>query len=224
MRSTHLAALTLLASCLLPAPARGQPLGAADRGESGDPMIQIYLANETKKLNDFVFAEAHSAAEWQRVRPRFQEEYYYMLGLAPMPPKTPLEAKITGALSGQGYVVDMLHYQSRPKLYVTGNLYRPAKVKPGERLPAVLYVCGHSGMGRNGNKTAFQSHGIWLARHGYVCLVVDTLQLGEIAGIHHGTYREGDALLYVSRGIGTVGIPVRLGAPPEVNLIRLCAT
>jgi predicted MPP superfamily phosphohydrolase len=40
----------------------------------------------------------------------------------------------------------------------------------------------------------------------------------------HGTYREGDSLLYVSRGIGTVGIPVRLGAPPEVNLIRLCAT
>jgi hypothetical protein len=39
----------------------------------------------------------------------------------------------------------------------------------------------------------------------------------------HGTYREGESLLYVSRGIGTVGIPLRLGAPPEVNLIRLCA-
>ena len=40
----------------------------------------------------------------------------------------------------------------------------------------------------------------------------------------HGTYRKGGSLLYVSRGIGTVGIPLRLGAPPEVNLIRLCAT
>jgi hypothetical protein len=40
----------------------------------------------------------------------------------------------------------------------------------------------------------------------------------------HGAYREGGSLLYVSRGIGTVGIPLRLGAPPEVNLIRLCAT
>jgi len=39
----------------------------------------------------------------------------------------------------------------------------------------------------------------------------------------HGTYRQGGSLLYVSRGIGTVGIPLRLGAPPEVNLIRLCA-
>jgi hypothetical protein len=39
----------------------------------------------------------------------------------------------------------------------------------------------------------------------------------------HGAYREGGSLLYVSRGIGTVGVPLRLGAPPEVNLIRLCA-
>ncbi len=39
-----------------------------------------------------------------------------------------------------------------------------------------------------------------------------------------GLYREGRAALYVSRGIGTVGIPVRIGSPPEVTLIRLCAS
>ena len=72
---------------------------------------------------------------------------------------------------------------------VTGNLYRPKRTqsKP-EKLPAVLYVCGHSGRGRDGNKTAFQHHGMWFATHGYVCLIIDTLQLGEVAGIHHGTY------------------------------------
>lgn len=40
----------------------------------------------------------------------------------------------------------------------------------------------------------------------------------------YGLYREGSAVIYVTRGIGTVGIPVRLGAPPEVALLRLCAT
>jgi hypothetical protein len=39
-----------------------------------------------------------------------------------------------------------------------------------------------------------------------------------------GVYRRGRSILHVSRGIGTVGIPVRIGAPPEVNLLRLCAT
>ena len=37
----------------------------------------------------------------------------------------------------------------------------------------------------------------------------------------YGLYREGTAAAYVTRGIGTVGVPARLGAPPEVALLRL---
>jgi hypothetical protein len=36
-----------------------------------------------------------------------------------------------------------------------------------------------------------------------------------------GHYRRGDASLYVNRGIGTVGTPVRFGAPPEITLLTL---
>lgn len=39
-----------------------------------------------------------------------------------------------------------------------------------------------------------------------------------------GVYRKGQAAAYVTRGVGTVGMPVRIGAPPEVSLIQLCAT
>ena len=39
-----------------------------------------------------------------------------------------------------------------------------------------------------------------------------------------GLYTEGKSSIYVSTGIGTIGVPIRLGAPPEVSLIRLCAT
>jgi predicted MPP superfamily phosphohydrolase len=39
-----------------------------------------------------------------------------------------------------------------------------------------------------------------------------------------GLYRIGPSSIYVSRGIGTIGVPVRLGAPPEVALLRLCRT
>jgi hypothetical protein len=38
-----------------------------------------------------------------------------------------------------------------------------------------------------------------------------------------GLFRDGPAALYVNRGIGTVGVPARIGAPPEITLIRLCA-
>jgi hypothetical protein len=39
-----------------------------------------------------------------------------------------------------------------------------------------------------------------------------------------GLYRDGNSALYVSTGLGTIGVPIRIGAPPEVSLIRLCAT
>jgi uncharacterized protein len=39
-----------------------------------------------------------------------------------------------------------------------------------------------------------------------------------------GLYRRDESAIFVSRGIGTIGLPVRLGAPPEVNLLRLCRT
>ncbi|MBE0660371.1 MAG: metallophosphoesterase [Bryobacteraceae bacterium] len=39
----------------------------------------------------------------------------------------------------------------------------------------------------------------------------------------YGLYRQGGRSIYVSGGLGTVGAPVRLGAPPEVTVVRLCA-
>ena len=38
-----------------------------------------------------------------------------------------------------------------------------------------------------------------------------------------GGYRIGKASCYVTRGIGTIGIPIRLGATPEITLLRLRA-
>ncbi|MBL8797771.1 MAG: prolyl oligopeptidase family serine peptidase, partial [Planctomycetia bacterium] len=152
----------------------------------GDALIEKYLAQETARLSQKVLDGAQTLEEWRERRPRLQQEYFEMLGLWPLPEKTPLHAKVTRTLERDDFVVEMLHYQSKPGLYVTGNLYRPKN--NDKKLPAVLYVCGHAGRGRNGSKAAFQDHGVWFAKNGYVCLIVDTLQLGEIWGVHHGTY------------------------------------
>ncbi len=177
--------LTLCVAALLAvaAPAAGQPPKDA---KPGDVMIEKYLAAETDRLGQRFLDGAKTLDEWQQKRPRLYREYMDMLGLWPLPEKTPLRATVTGTLEREGVVIEKLHYQSKPGLYVTANLYRP-KASKG-KLPAVLYVCGHSGKGRDGNKTAFQDHGMWFASNGYVCLVLDTLQLGEIPGVHHGTY------------------------------------
>jgi len=112
--------------------------------------------------------------------------WHEMLGLAPMPERTPLMATVTGTLPRGDYVVEKLHFQSIPGAYVIGNIYRPAKVTG--RLPAVLYLCGHS---KGKVNPPYQANPRWFGQHGYVALVLDPIQLGESQGMHHGTYREG---------------------------------
>jgi len=164
--------------------------GPPDTNSSAQAAINAFLKNEAVRLDSKFLEGVTNRQQWEAQRPAMREQYLEMLGLLPLPERTPLNAKVTGTIDREeGFRVEKLHFQSRPGLYVTGNLYTPADARAGAKLPAVLYVCGHSGRGRDGNKVAFQHHGMWFATHGYVCLVIDTLQLGEIAAIHHGTYR-----------------------------------
>ena len=39
-----------------------------------------------------------------------------------------------------------------------------------------------------------------------------------------GLYRQNGSSVYVSSGLGTIGMPVRLGATAEITLLHLCAT
>ena len=215
---------------LMVAAVQAQPYGEPDLGSPGDQMIQAALAAQSDAVHAKFADDLQSLASWQQRHAQYREEYLYMLGLWPLPEKTPLHPTVTGTMVEDGFVVEMIHYQSRPGLYVTGNLYRPAK-SDREKHPAVLYVCGHSSRGRNGNKTAYQSHGIWFARHGYVCLLLDTLQLGEIGATHHGTYREG-RWWWHSRGYTPAGVECWNGirgidylmSRPDVDPERIAVT
>jgi cephalosporin-C deacetylase-like acetyl esterase len=168
--------------------------GAGPRAEEpapkpGDQQIEAFLKQETAKLSERVLDGVKTREEWEAQRPRLRQEYFDMLGLWPLPEKTPLNAKVTGTLERGDVMIEKVQFQSRPGLYVTGDLFRPKKIDG--KLPAILYVCGHAGKGRDGNKTAYQDQGMWFASNGYVCLDIDTVELGEIKGEHHGTYSQG---------------------------------
>jgi dienelactone hydrolase len=205
LRASALAAVGATSGGLSPS------LGVAADAPSGDGMIRKYLAAEAKRLSAKFLDGATTRAEWEKARSRLKSEFLYMLGLDPLPGKTPLKAAVTGTLERGNVAIEKLHYQSRPGLYVTANLFRPKQANPDrkvggeQKLPAILYVCGHSNKGRDGNKTAYQDHGMWFASNGYVCLMVDTLQLGEIAGTHHGTYNLG-RFWWHSRGYTPAGV------------------
>jgi dienelactone hydrolase len=178
------AASIVIAFVLIP-PAHAQPKKVAPK--PGDVMIEKYLAAECDKLSAKVLDGAKTLAEWKEKRPRLVREYYDMLGLWPIPEKTPLKAVVTRSIESQGAKIECLHFQSKPGLYVTGNFFMPLKAAAKPR-PTILYVCGHYNAGRDGGRTKVQEHGLWFANNGYNCLMIDTVELGEIRGEHHGTY------------------------------------
>ncbi|HWC88875.1 MAG TPA: prolyl oligopeptidase family serine peptidase [Pirellulales bacterium] len=157
------------------------------------PLLADYFRRETAQLSAACLADIRSLDDWTVRRDRHRRQLYEMLGLDPLPARTPLRPVVTGTLDHPQFTVEKLHFQSRPGLYVTANLYIPKGLT--QPAPAILYVCGHSGIKKDGvsygNKAKYQRHPIWLARHGFVTLIVDTLELGEIEGEHHGTYSKG---------------------------------
>lgn len=198
--------------------------------------LQQYFIHETRTIEEESQARMAAPAYYadslsrQVQRQQLQE----MLGLMPMPARTALKATLTGRLETDSFTVEKLHFQSMPGLYVTANFYLPKE--RDTLLPAILYVCGHATHrgpdGYNyGSKTHYQHHPAWFARNGYACLIIDTHQLGEIEGIHHGTYRY-DRWWWVSRGFTPAGIETwnsiraidYLLSRPEVDPRRLGMT
>jgi dienelactone hydrolase len=170
-------------------------------------MLAEHFAAEVQRVQAGGLDGIDNAAAWRERRGQAREELREMLGLLPYPEKTDLNATVTGRLEQPEFFVEKLHFQSLPGLYVTANVYVPQQATG--RVPAILYVCGHSrqadGNVSYGNKAGYQHHGAWFARHGYICLIVDTIQLGELEGLHHGTYREG-MWWWNARGYTPVGV------------------
>jgi len=170
-----------------PAPRAINPL------ERGERMLDAYLKDQVERIEARCLTELTTREAWDKRRPELRRQFLDMMGLDPLPAKAELKAVMTGTAEGEGFIVEKLHFQSMPGLYVTANFYLP-KHRGDKKLPTILYVCGHGNVLEGGisygSKVSYQYHPAWFATHGYACLILDTLQLGEIQGLHHGTYRE----------------------------------
>lgn len=199
---------------------------------AAEPLSQLEQAVE--RAEQSLTKEVPDKAAWLANRDRYRAELKEMLGLDPEPPRGDLKPVITGTVPGEGIVVEKLHFQSIPGLYVTANFYRPAQASG--KLPTILYFSGHGPTyapdGRScGNKASYQHHGVWFARHGYNCLILDTVQWGEILGEHWGTYKL-NRWWWVSRGYTPAGVETwdgiraldYLATRPEVDMDKIGCT
>jgi dienelactone hydrolase len=227
MRKIILAALAALATLSL----SGRPVTNAQT--TGEQMVAEYFRRQTVRVAERALADVKTLDDWKTKRETYRLQFLEMLGLSPLPPKTDLKATITGKLETDKFTVEKLHFQSMPGLYVTANLYIPKNLTGPA--PTILYVCGHLRTVKDGvaygTKVGYQHHPAWFAEHGYVALIIDTLEMGEIEGEHHGTHRRG-MWWWPTRGYTPAGVETwnsiraldYLATRPEVDLRRIGVT
>jgi dienelactone hydrolase len=190
--------------------------------------VRDYLVAEARRITDHAAGEIASKETWEGVRRQRRQEMLDMLGLSPLPQRTPLNVQITGKIDQPEYTIEKIAFESLPKVYVTANLYVPKK-RDGP-LPAVIYVCGHA-YSPYGSKTAYQRHPITLAKHGYVAMILDPIQIAETFGLHHGVYSN-EMYDWYTRGYTPAGVEVwnairamdYLETRPEVDKARFGIT
>ncbi|NNE92198.1 MAG: hypothetical protein HKN23_11170 [Verrucomicrobiales bacterium] len=156
----------------------GEPI-LSDETSPGVPkaeMVSAFLKKEAFAFLDRrqeAFEKIESKADieqWQAERCDFFKE---QLGGFPEK-RTPLNAKVTGTLEGDGYRVEKVIFESQPGFHVTANLYLPEGDGP---FPAVLHPTGHSANAKN--RDVYQMASITIARGGCAVLCYDPIGQGE---------------------------------------------
>jgi hypothetical protein len=190
--------------------------------------MRKYLSETSGKITAAALSEIKNLEDWQREKDQRRTNLIEMLGLQDhlntSARETPMMVK-KGTIQEEGFRIEKLYYESLPNLFVAANLYVPEGLD--EPMPAILYVCGHA----HTQKHHYQAHARTLALNGFVCLIIETIQRGEVKGEHLGAESLGWFHWY-SKGYNPGGVEVWNGirgidllvSLPEVDTERIGVT
>ena len=122
-----------------------------------------HYENVARRIEADAFKGIGTLADWQRARPVLKQEFLRSMGLDSTAPQCDPSPRDFGEFRGEGYRARKLAYQMLPDCWISATVYYPDPLPPG-RLPAVLHLCGHAGIGI----LYYQPRVVMLARRGYV--------------------------------------------------------
>ncbi len=183
-------------------PAEGK---AVDAGHA----LKNYLLKQAKRQFDArrkIVSRINTVEQLQQYRKDVRRKLLQING--PFPDKTPLRARVLGKIDCQGYTIEKVIYESRPRHHVTANLYLPKKRRGP--IPAVLVPCGHSRKGKA--YPSYQSICISLAQNGMAAFIYDPTGQAERRQVldASGNPLIGPACEHTAGGVGA--LLVGLGA------------
>lgn len=154
---------------------------------------------EVNRQDREAWAALKSRAAWEKfVAPRIAALRQSLGEFPPVPAKVPVH--LTRTIEGEGFRIECLVYESRPGVFVTANLYRPAQ--PPRRMPAFVIIHSHH---NSKTQAELQDMGMTWARAGCAVLVPDQLGYGERRD-HQPGNRQDYRYRYVSAlQLGTIG-------------------
>ncbi len=174
--------LTLALSALSVAAVEGAPVAGEEKawltypdGFSGaaDPLRFLIEASQASLRQR---SDPESMDAWLARVPGLKRALAQGLGLNPMPPKTPLNARVTGRAQRSFYRVENIVFESRPGFYVTANVYIPEET--ALPAPAVVVAAGHA-MEHGKNHDLYQLGQLSLVKQGMIVLAFDPIGQGE---------------------------------------------
>src|SRR5438034_9977336 len=159
--------ISLLATALI------SLLSLRAQGPTADPLLRWMdkIAQEQLQARENAITAVRTVADAERRKELVRRKILDALGGLP-DYAGPLNARVTGQIQADGYVIEKVIYESLPGYFVTANLYRPNQ--PG-RHPGVLLQSGHTQEG----KAEPQRLGANLALKGFVSLAFDPVGQGE---------------------------------------------
>jgi len=119
----------------------------------------------------------------QRAREVIRRAFMPKAGL---PPKTPLNPRVTRVIEEDALRVENVIFESRPGFLITANLYIRNDLQGPA--PCVLGTCGHAKAGKAADP--YQQISRRLAHAGFVVLTYDPISQGERDQYHNSGYHE----------------------------------
>ena len=150
------------------------PLSGKMFGETREQLIQYLdnLAGAQLQQRQQAISQVHSRADADRRKAMVRQKILQLIGGLPERSGR-VAVKQFGSISGDGFRVEKLAYESLPGFWVTANVYLPAE-GPGP-FPAIVVAPGHGAAG----KLEDWSWGGNFARNGIAVLAYDPLGQGE---------------------------------------------